>query len=411
MRIGRGLFAGLAAMGMGIVLGSPSQAIPVRGGPAIDHPAERVRMAATARTATIVKTAAIDHAAPIDHAANAATIVTTTVVDPDEADDTDGQTIDVTVHSPAMAANMMVRLILPEGWSSTASRTWPVLWLLHGAGQVNLRNEFSGYESWDERGMARRLMRGRRVITVMPEGGRVGWYSDWKAEGSLSPRPRWETFHMVELTDLLATHYRAGSQQAIAGLSMGGFGALSYAGRYPGRFNAAAAFSAPLTMVERPWVAQMSLAAMGIPHNSIWGDPLDLSAAGGRDTWKAHDPYHLGNVLKDIPIYVASGDGDVDLVLLPDEHVHDDPGPVDILESGASRQSREFADHLRGTGNVTRHFYGRGKHVWPYWRRELCRALPMLLGGIRVPANTDTSGCAAWAAANRPALQPTLVRQ
>ena len=58
------------------------------------------------------------------------------------------------------------------------------------------------------------------MIIAMPEAGAVGFYSDWVTG------PKWETFHTVELPGLLAAEYRASDRAAIAGLSMGGLGAL-----------------------------------------------------------------------------------------------------------------------------------------------------------------------------------------
>lgn len=44
------------------------------------------------------------------------------------------------------------------------------------------------------------------------------------------------------------------------------------------------------------------------------------------------------------------------------------------------RQSRAFVRCLRAEGIPVRvDFYRRGTHDWPYWERELRRALPTLL--------------------------------
>ena len=41
--------------------------------------------------------------------------------------------LDLRVRSPALGKEAMVRLMTPVGWSSsTTSRRWPVLYLLHG---------------------------------------------------------------------------------------------------------------------------------------------------------------------------------------------------------------------------------------------------------------------------------------
>jgi hypothetical protein len=43
------------------------------------------------------------------------------------------RTLDLTISSPSTEwPTAKVRLLLPTGWSKTASRTWPSLFLLHG---------------------------------------------------------------------------------------------------------------------------------------------------------------------------------------------------------------------------------------------------------------------------------------
>src|SRR6266480_1971583 len=72
------------------------------------------------------------------------------------------------------------------------------------------------------------------LVIVMPDGGHdaeAGWYSDW-ADGSR----QWETFHMRTLVRYVDHHFRVlrRGHRAVAGLSMGGFGAMSYAARHRG---------------------------------------------------------------------------------------------------------------------------------------------------------------------------------
>jgi len=89
------------------------------------------------------------------------------------------------------------------------------------------------YDSWTRETDVEELARLRQVLVVMPEGGPVGWYSDWWNHGAGGP-PAWETFHLRELRQVLEAGHGAGDRRVIAGLSMGGFGALSYAARQPG---------------------------------------------------------------------------------------------------------------------------------------------------------------------------------
>ena len=59
-----------------------------------------------------------------------------------------------------------------------------------------------------------------------------GWYSDWW-NGGAGGQPAWETFHLTELRQLLERDWQAGDERVIAGLSMGGYGAMHYATATP----------------------------------------------------------------------------------------------------------------------------------------------------------------------------------
>ena len=107
-----------------------------------------------------------------------------------------------------------------------ATRRWPVLLLLHGC--------CDGYLSWTRSTDIEKLTAATPVLIVLPDAGSVGFYSDWQSGG-----PKWETFHLIELMRILAETYRASDVRAVAGLSMGGLGALVYSARHPGMFRAA----------------------------------------------------------------------------------------------------------------------------------------------------------------------------
>ena len=122
-----------------------------------------------------------------------------------------------------------MRLLTPAGWRPGDGRRHPQLWLLHGCCDT--------YESWSANTDIAELPALRDVLVVMPEGGAVGFYSDWRRG------PKWETFQLTELRKLLERDFGAGEPRAVAGLSMGGYGAMAYAARHPGLFDAAASFS------------------------------------------------------------------------------------------------------------------------------------------------------------------------
>jgi diacylglycerol O-acyltransferase/trehalose O-mycolyltransferase len=247
--------------------------------------------------------------------------------------------VDLTVHSRALGRDAHVRLLLPD----RGRRPWPVLYLLHGC--------CDSYQSWTRSTDVESMPALRSVLVVMPEGGNVGFYSDWR-DG-----PAWETFHTRELPPLLV-RYGAGTRRAIAGLSMGGLGAMDYAARHPGMFAAAASFSGVLHPLAEPklWLGLFN--AYTDDPAKVWGDP-----EADRANWAAHDPTRLAAKLRGTRLYVASGSG------------------PDRTEAIVGRETRAFAARLHDLRiPATLHLYRGGHHDWPYWQRELHRAFPTLLG-------------------------------
>lgn len=283
-----------------------------------------------------------------------ATVVSETRVGP--------RLVDLLVSSPAMGREVPVRLLTPQGWENrTHGQRWPVLYLLHGRTQ--------SYTGWTENTDVENLPELRGALVVMPDAGPVGWYSDWWNGGVGGP-PAWETFHLTELRRLLEDEYGASGSRAVAGLSMGGFGALSYAARHPGMFRAAASYSGVVhTQMEgAPQLLLGLTAGYGLNPLALWGDPVAHAAI-----WSAHNPSALAEQLRHTRVFLSSGNGR--------------PGPLDPigtppdpLEGALFAQNAAFAQRLVTSGiQVTADFYGNGTHSWPYWERELRRSLPMLL--------------------------------
>jgi diacylglycerol O-acyltransferase / trehalose O-mycolyltransferase len=266
--------------------------------------------------------------------------------------------LDLTIRSPALGRTARVRLLTPAGWRRGAGRRWPVLFLLPGC--------CSSYRDWSRNTDIAELAALRRVLVVMPEGGAVGFYSDWRRG-----RPGWETFHTLELPVLLGHGYGAGKRRAVAGLSMGGLGAMGYAARHPGMFRAAASFSGALHPLQHPDFWLGLFAVYTGDKTAIWGDPVT-----DRARWRAHDPTVLAGRLRGTALFVSAGNGR--------------PGPFDPgrrardpIEPTISAESQAFVARAKAAGLAVRaDFYGPGTHRWAYWQRELHRALPLLLGPI-----------------------------
>lgn len=287
----------------------------------------------------------------------------------------DSRTLDLKIETPALANNTstaMVRLLLPTGWSKDAARTWPILYLLHGC------CEAQEYKSWTTYTDVEQFTADKPAIIVMPSAGKIGMYSKWWNYG-LSDKPDWPTFHVTELLQLLERGYRAGTQRAIAGLSMGGYGAMEYASRFPGTFGAAASYSGAIDvlMPPIPEVTQLNMVAQGyFVWGVLWGDPWSQRAR-----WRDHNPADKIDKLRGTKLYVSSGNGNTGPLDTPDA-----PGAVgELLESVALLNSQLFTGKLLSGGvPVITDYYGPGTHTWPYWESSLKRSWPVLADGMGI---------------------------
>jgi S-formylglutathione hydrolase FrmB len=289
----------------------------------------------------------------------------------------DSRTLDVTIDSAALGHTASARILLPNRFASPSSGTWPVLYLLHGG--------LGSYVDWTESSAIADLARKRDVLVVMPDGGSLGFYTDWWARGA-GNKPGWETFHLVELSQILERGLGAGDRRAIAGLSMGGFGAMSYAARRPGFFRAAAAFSGVLDTLHptvaplfpglyATWLLQTFVTPLGYDALSLFGDPT-----AQRDVWAAHNPADLVGNLRGTKLFVSCGNGDVGPLDPPGT---DPSGLLAQLEAALLLQNREFVARAERLGlDLTVDSYGAGTHTWPYWARQLEQAFPLLTGAI-----------------------------
>ena len=141
----------------------------------------------------------------------------------------------------------------------------------------------------------------------MPEGGTEGYYSNWFNEGRGGP-PAWQTFHLTELIQVLERDWRASDHRAVAGLSMGGLGAMLYAAHSPHLFRAAASFSGVLdTLSTTDWQ---------FPPEA-WGNRTQQAKV-----WRQHNPTDRAADLRGISLFVSYG--------------HGDPGPLDAARTATS---------------------------------------------------------------------------
>jgi S-formylglutathione hydrolase FrmB len=287
---------------------------------------------------------------------------------------TGGRLVELTLPSAALGRDAGVRVLLPEGWSD--DRTWPLLLLLHGVGD----DHRSTTDHIDVEG----LTAGLPFVVVMPEGGQnpdAGWYSDWAGDGP----PDWETFHLRELLPAMEERFSAGGareRRVVAGYSMGGFGAMSYAARHPDLFVGAASISGAVdTTLAGPGGAlafEQLGPTFGTPDDRVWG-PYETSEV----VWRGHNPTDLATNLRPVRLWLRTGNG----VPLPGDRP--EAGPV---EAGIYAMNVSFHDRLTRVG-VEHHWFdrGHGTHDWPYREQDLAALLPELLALVEAPPPPPTS--------------------
>lgn len=121
-----------------------------------------------------------------------------------------------------------------SGGADLGARDVPVLYLLHGLSD--------DHTAWARNTSIERYAVARGVAVVMPAANR-SFYTD-EVHGQ-----RYWTFLTEELPRMVAATFRVSQRREdtfVAGLSMGGYGAMKWALREPGRFAAAASLSGAL---------------------------------------------------------------------------------------------------------------------------------------------------------------------
>jgi S-formylglutathione hydrolase FrmB len=131
--------------------------------------------------------------------------------------------------------------VLPASFDADKSRTFSILYSLHGLGDNEQFFIHSGL--WNLIEDMRDKGELKDFLIVTPEGG-AGFYIN-----SRDGKNRYEDFLLQEFFPFIEKHYRVApgrAHRAISGVSMGGYGALHLAMRHPQLFSAVSAHSAAL---------------------------------------------------------------------------------------------------------------------------------------------------------------------
>ncbi|UEJ82068.1 esterase family protein [Brachybacterium halotolerans subsp. kimchii] len=280
------------------------------------------------------------------------------------------------------------RVMLPEGYADT-ERTYPVLLLLHGGWGMFL--------DWTERGgNAVGATAGQDVIVVMPDGGGGSFYSN-----ANFPRPgleaNWETFIIEQVLPFVHDSFRTDpSRMAIAGLSMGGFGALALGQKYDSSFLSVSAYSGPADVTAPGVDATIALAPLADAQNGYWQTTNPPGAVWG---WPASDVRFQYDPLSNVEryrgkrLFLRCGDG-----LNPDLHKIIEAAPdiaaqlglsiakiqADVTEIGVKPTNVDFHDALDAAG-IEHDFavWPGHEHDWDTWNRAFEEDLPGIMAALR----------------------------
>lgn len=193
-------------------------------------------------------------------------------------------------------------VLLPPSYDTEKTRRYPVLYFLHGLGdneQMLVRPVgFNLLEDqWDQGHLG-------EFLVVTPNAG-TSFYIN-----SRDGRVRYEDFFIREFLPFIEHRYRtqAGRKyRGIAGISMGGYGALRFAFRYPELFGSVSAHSAalienfPAITVASPGRSPL-LRMLG----TAFGSPPD------RLFWERNSPFALAKIVRPtgLKIYFDCGSED-----------------------------------------------------------------------------------------------------
>ncbi len=169
------------------------------------------------------------------------------------AQSTHGTVLRIRVHSQALEGNLegdtadpYVSIYLPPSYQHQKHRRYPVLYLLHGymdedSNWFGPKHVFVDAPAAIEKALA---AGSKEMIIVMPDAHTLylgSMYSNSPVTGN------WEAFITHDLVEYMDTHYRTipdRMSRGLAGHSMGGYGTIRLAMKYPQVFSSIYALSA-----------------------------------------------------------------------------------------------------------------------------------------------------------------------
>ena len=251
--------------------------------------------------------------------------------------------------SKLVNATLPYNVILPPGYRTSTTTRYPVLYLLHGWG--------GHYTDWLTRTNVADYAAQYRMIIVMPEGN-----DSWYVDGAAGMNDKYESYILKELMPDVDKRYRTIQSRygrAVAGLSMGGYGAIKYGLKYPSTFTFAGSMSGAFG-VTRYTEKEMGGSNLE-PFLKTFG-PL------GSETRKANDIFEITEALT--PARVAS---------LP--YFYFDCGTEDAAQH--FDRNRELSELFLAKKIPHEYRQLPGTHSWQYWDQQVPEVLKIAAERLR----------------------------
>lgn len=259
----------------------------------------------------------------------------------------------VTLESKLLGRAIDYSILYPINYqrAGNAEKKFPVVYLLHG---------YTGHHTnWIERTRVALYATHYDLFIVMVEGEN-GWYTD----SATVPNDKFESYILQELMPDVEKRFRVSAERdgrAIAGLSMGGYGALKFGFKYPSRFGMVASMSGALGAAS--WT-DSDLKNLEAVRQSL----LKTLGPIGSSTRLQNDLLKLTREV--------SADG---IKLLP--VIYFDCGTEDRLFP----TNRSYADLL--VERKIPHEFRQlpGNHSWPYWDQQVREILSLAATRLSPP--------------------------
>ncbi len=245
----------------------------------------------------------------------------------------------IEVYSAVMKKNLKAAVTTPSSYSESTSKL-PVLYLLHGG--------FGAFDDWHKKvtepGLVNKMAEQHNLIIVTPGVGPSSYYYD----SPLMDSVRYETYFIKELIPEIDRKYNTLAKResrAIAGLSMGGHGAMMLSAKHPELFIAAGSMSGVMNIDTR-----------------MWEVPDEF-----RNIRNGQQKAMLGELQYDSPFSIYTAVGLIDNMKNNGIALTFDIGVDDFLIN-TNRQIHQLL-----LENGTPHDYTErpGAHTWEYWTNSL----------------------------------------